>query len=160
MGKWNRNSCCGPGLRTLFFCLACFYWNAIRGNTQDIAPQAEPIVLRDLSLIRGKTVSDFDDASITLSDGTRLTWDQILKARVPGNRQTEFDLKLQQLGLPLFRLKTRIGNGDWIGAAEISGAIYDSSIANGKAPADVNTEYPVCLATMRIEWVKVIGREP
>jgi hypothetical protein len=133
MKKWIRITGWGAAMQALIFCLACFDWGGRQLASQDIVTQPEPIVLRDLTLIRGKTVTDFDETSIILSDGTRLTWDRVLKAQVQESRQEAFDLKLKQLGLPLFRLKSRIGNGDWIGAGEIAGPIYDSSIAKGKS---------------------------
>ena len=120
-----------------------------------------PIVLRDLTLIRGKTISKFDRSSIKLSDGSTLQWDQVLKAELPdqsegsdpsqpqNQRQTEFDALLKQIGLPMFRLKTRIQQGDWAGAGSIAEPIFDSAMAGTFTFPNPNVEYLVCLATMK-----------
>ncbi|MFT5303090.1 MAG: hypothetical protein ACI814_003908 [Mariniblastus sp.] len=120
--------------------------------------EATPIVLRDLSLIRGKTISQFDDNAIQLSDGTQLAWDQVLKASVDQERQTEFDRRVLEIGLPVFRLKSRIALGDWSGAGEIAQPIYNQHILSSQTqtqrqiqPArsfDTDTKYLICLAAM------------
>ena len=116
-----------------------------------------PIVLRDLSLIRDNAISDVDRNAITLSDGSKLAWDQVLKAELSGEpesrtapaRQTEFDDYVKQIGLPLFRLKTRIKQGDWAGAGKIGGPMFDSVMADKSDFPDPSVEYLVCLATMK-----------
>ena len=116
-----------------------------------------PIVLRDLSLIRDKAISDFDRNAITLSDGSKLAWDRVLKAELSGepesktapSRQPEFDRNLKQVGLPLFRLKTRIKQGDWAGAGKIAGPMFDSVTAGKSDFPNPDIEYLVCLATMK-----------
>ena len=121
-----------------------------------------PIVLRDLTLIRGKTISAFDRNSITLSDGSTLQWDQVLKATLPDEaatggdpseaqtqRQSQFDAFVKQIGLPMFRLKTRIQQGDWAGAGKIAEPIFDSAMAGTFTFPNANAEYLVCLATMK-----------
>jgi hypothetical protein len=144
------SGCC-TAVRNLILCMAYINWGAPNLARQDVEaqPAKTPIVLRDLTLIRGKSVSKFDDTSIVLSDGSRLTWDQVLKANVAEDRQKEFNLMLNQIGLPLFRLKSRIGNGDWAGAGEIAEPIYDASIVRGNVSPDTDTFYLVCLATMK-----------
>lgn len=141
-------------IRILICCLACFDSVALPFSSQDLAAQSAPIVLRDLTLIRGERVSDFDDRSVVISDGTRLTWDQILKASVDTDRQKDFDLKIKKIGLPLFRLKSRIHAADWISAGEIAEPIYETSIANGTFSTNVDTTYLVCLATMKSRIAK------
>ena len=120
-----------------------------------------PIVLRDLTLIRGKTVSEFDRSWITLSDGSTLQWDEVLKATLTSQtsdgdpslsqtqRQTKFDTLLNQIGLPIYRLKTRIRQGDWAGAGRIAEPIFDSAMAETFTFPNPNVEYLVCVATMK-----------
>jgi len=141
--------------------------------SENLLSQA-PIVLRDLTLIRGKTISKFDRTAITLSDGTTLQWDQVLKAELPkpthnvnggdsselqnqrqknqrqkNRRQSQFDSLLKQIGLPMFRLKTRIQQGDWVGAGKIAEPIFDSAMAGTFEFPNPDVEYLVCLATMK-----------
>ena len=134
------------GLVWLQFGLNMAYSNILPGQE---ANAIDPIVLRDLTLIRGDSIVDFNDSSILLTNGNRLTWDQVLKATLSDGRQDEFDQKLEQIGLPLFRLKSRIRRGDWLGAGEIAGPIYDSSSESGKQTTDVDAAYLVSLATMK-----------
>jgi hypothetical protein len=127
-----------------FFVLACILnlWGGqLTGQS--------PIVLRDLTLIRDHSVAEFDERSIMLSDGTRLGWDRVLKASVASDRQTEFDRNIEQLGLPLFRMKTRIGHGDWMGAGEIARPRYEMELDDLLASSDFDTAYLVCLTTMK-----------
>ena len=106
-----------------------------------------PIVLRDLSLIRNRSVTGFDAEGIQLSDGTQIGWDRVLKARVP-ERQAEFDRLIREVGLPIFRLKKRVGSGDWTGGLEIAAPLFEQVIA-GKLKMPEQQRYLVCLASYR-----------
>jgi len=108
------------------------------------------IVLRDLTLV-DSSIADFDRSSLSLSDGSILGWDQILQAEVSPNRQAEFDRNMHEIGLPLFRLKTRIKQGSWSGAGEISEPIFDSLEKSDLGSNSVNAEleYLACLATAK-----------
>jgi len=127
---------------------------AIQIFASHIALSQSPIILRDLTLIRDKTISNFDRSAITLSDGSTLNWDEVLKARLPqdtdlGQRQSEFDDFIKQIGLPLFRVKTRIQQGDWAGAGRIAGPIFDSVMDGSATFSNPDVEYLICLATMK-----------
>ncbi len=153
MEKRARNTPYGAALRILILSLVSFKGAGSILSGQELPVHSAPIVLRDLTLVRGKTIIDFDHTWIELSDGSRLSWDQVLKAEVAENRQKEFDLNVEQIGLPLFRLKSRIRNRDWVGAGEIAEPIYVGSIDNqstsqGNASINADTAYLVCLATM------------
>lgn len=108
-----------------------------------------PIVLRDLTRLDGVTVTDFDHSAIMLSNGSRLSWDQVLSAPTTADRQTEFDRHIQELGLPLFRLKLRIANADWDGAGEIAGSLAVTLNETSLATPDVDMAYLVHLASMK-----------
>jgi len=99
-----------------------------------------PIVLRDLSLIRDKAISDFDRNAIALFDAG---------SKTAPSRQTEFNDYLKQMELPLFRLKTRIKQGDWAGAGKIGAPMFDSVIAGKSDFPNPDVEYLVCQATMK-----------
>lgn len=109
-----------------------------------------PIVLRDLTLIRGATVVEFDNAIISLSNGQKLGWDEILQAEVAPERQTEFNRLIKEIGLPRMRLKTRIKNGDWIGAGEIAEPMFESNSSGADPDLSIDDEYLISLATMRV----------
>lgn len=111
-----------------------------------------PIVLRNLKLIRDRSIAEFDDSSITLSDGSRLGWDEVLQATVEPGQQTEFNARLNSIGLPSFRLKSRIQVGDWAGAGEIAESRDDQHSASEQAASgwnDPNTFYLAALAKMK-----------
>ncbi len=115
-----------------------------------VASAQEPIVLRDLSLVRDASIADFDDQGVQLTDGRRLGWDQILKAQVVSSRQTEFDQFIERIGLPLFRLKARIQNRDWAGIREIAEPMYKAlGITDLKGFDPDHATYLICVATMK-----------
>ncbi len=130
---------------------------AIQISASHLAFPQSPIVLRDLTLIRDKTISNFDRSAITLSDGSTLQWDEVLQAQLAdgdqgtelSQRQSEFDDFIKQIGLPLFRVKTRIQQGDWAGAGKIAGPVFDSVASGSSTFANPNVEYLICLATMK-----------
>ncbi len=110
----------------VLFCSILLLSESTIAKAQEASQKQSPIVLRDLSLIRGAKVESFDSTGVTLSNKTRLGWDKILRATVAPDRQSEFDRNIKLLGLPVFRLKTRIANGDWQGAAEIAAPIFEN----------------------------------
>ena len=118
---------CRRGFSNCFVLMIC-WWQcglALSGHAQT------PIVLRDLSVIRDATVSEFDNQQIKLSDGRTLGWDQVLQARVAVSRQAEFDANLVRIGLPLFRLKHRVNLQDWQGAGAIVEPWYERMTFTG-----------------------------
>lgn len=108
-----------------------------------------PIVLRDLTLIRSNPVASFDSRGVVLADGRSLGWDQVLQASVQEDQQPKFDRFVREFGLPLFRLKTRIANGDWIAAGEIAEPLYQATVRSGEETALDDSAYFTCLATMK-----------
>ena len=134
---------CIVGVACLSACQTAF--------SQDSLVQASdrPIVLRNLEVIRNKSVAKFDEHRVELSDRSYLGWDRILKATVGSDQQAEFDLKIHEIGLPLFRLKLRIANGDWSGAGEIAKLRYRSTLGLSTNPAELESNYLVCLAMMK-----------
>jgi hypothetical protein len=129
------------------FCaaLAALVWI----GSSDVCCQ-DPIVLRDLTIIRGKTITGFDDAAVKLSDGSALEWDQILSAQVDPNRQADFDDNIANIGLPLFRIKTRVANRDWSAIGELVEPLYAGLKLEGlRSPIDSESAYLICYATMK-----------
>ena len=92
---------------------------------------------------------DFDRAGVMLSDGNKLGWDKILKAQTPPDRQEEFDRYINDLGLPLFRMKTRIRNADWSGAGEVAEPLLKITNAKAGELPNVNTAYLAHLSAMK-----------
>lgn len=108
------------------------------------------IVLRDLSIIRDKTVVDFDQDNVELSDGSSLEWDQILQANVGPEQQAQFDQNISEIGLPLFRLKSRIKLQDWAGAGEIAEPLVDEL----ENPSNQDFAYLVHLVSMKSRLIR------
>ncbi len=107
------------------------------------------VVLRDLTVLHGKKVIDFNDDSVLLSDEQRIGWDQILKASVADGLRESFDAKLAELGLPLSRLKFRLANEDWSGIGELAESMYQRlnlQTLDSKSPSQL--DYLICIATM------------
>ena len=116
-------------------------------STSQVAAQP-PIVLRDLTLLRNASVIDFDDAGIVLSDGNKLGWDIVLKAQTTPDRQADFDRRIVETGLPLFRLKNRIKNSDWAAAGEIAEPLLTGLSSAAAGRLDPDTIYLLHLASM------------
>ena len=70
------------------------------------------IVLRNLTLIEDATVTSMNVDRVTLSNGLHFFWDQILQGDI-GEKQTEFDTFVSNIGLPLYRIRTRMAHGDF-----------------------------------------------
>lgn len=60
-----------------------------------------------------------------MTDRGLVPWDEIEQATLEDEaRQAEFNRLLQELGTPLFRIRQRLGVGDFAGAAEPAEAVY------------------------------------
>ncbi len=128
-------------------------------SAQETQPggSVRPVILRDLTVIPDQSVVAFDDNVVQLSDGTLLSWDQVFQAEVPGDLQDQFQRRLSQIGLPLFRIRSRLANSDWASISEIAEPMYaavfspDQDAAGFEFGPDI--QYLICLATMygRIE---------
>ena len=115
------------------------------------AQSSSTVVLRDLTVIPDVLIEAFDDNEVRLSDGARLSWDQILRADVPDEQRAEFDRRLSQIGLPLFRIKSRLASGDWWSIGSIAEPMYDLIRPGGDASGfqfDVRTRYLISMAAM------------
>jgi hypothetical protein len=79
---------------------------------------ADRLILRDLTVITNRTVvaCDEDGARLDepLEDGRRLLrWDEIARGKVAETQQGTFDQLLEELGLPLLRLRQRLKTRDY-----------------------------------------------
>ena len=72
-----------------------------------------PIVLRDLSILKNRTIASFDMNGAVLDDGNKLSWDQIYEAKVD---DPDFEKLHSAIATPLFQLKQRVAAGDIVGA--------------------------------------------
>ncbi len=109
--------------------------------------RSEPIVLRDLTLVRNDPVASFDEQGVMLDSQKRIGWSKILQAKVDDQRQPEFDRYLREVGLPLFRLESRLEKRDWAGIGEVAEPMYDS-LCSGSLVANEELKFLVCRATM------------
>jgi hypothetical protein len=85
---------------------------------------ADRIVLRNLKVISDRTVAAFDVDSVRLDNGTSFSWDEIEKASVAADKQSAFDAHLRELGEHLYRIRQRLGTGDYAGLLPHAEAIY------------------------------------
>jgi hypothetical protein len=81
---------------------------------------SQEIVLRDLTRISNVAVQDVNDEFLSLSDGQKLTWDQVLQANVDPVWQRPLDQNINNFGLALYRLKHRLRLKNFNGAYEIA----------------------------------------
>lgn len=70
------------------------------------------IVLRDLTLIENVRIESINIDGLVLAGGLRYSWADILQGNV-GDQQVEFDSALTNIGLPLFRIRSRMENGNF-----------------------------------------------
>lgn len=105
---------------------------------------SQEIVLRDLTRVSGVAVQDVSDEFLTLTDGQKLTWDQVLQAQVDPVWQKQLDQRLETFGEALYRLKHRMRQGNIQGAEEVANAWYEKEkqFAGGEA------NFLVCRAVM------------
>ncbi len=85
---------------------------------------SQTIVLRDLSIISDATVRSVEDEGLLLSSGQRIPWDRILQAEIDDAFQQQLNDRIEQVGLPLFRIKQRLLVSDFSGAFEIAEPLY------------------------------------
>ncbi|MEM7457267.1 MAG: hypothetical protein AAF456_23190 [Planctomycetota bacterium] len=130
-------------------CVASVLSMAI-GNSAN-AQNRTTIVLRDLSVLSDSGIESFNDNRVLLTDGTSLTWDAILRADVPDESRAEFDRRISQIGLPMFRIKSRLESGDWWSIASIAEPMYSLVKPGGDSAGfqfDAETRYLISLAAM------------
>ena len=76
---------------------------------------ADRIVLRNLTILSGQTVTRMSVDGVVLSDGKVLRWDDIESGRVAANQQELFNKYVKNLGSKLFRIRRRLEVGDYPG---------------------------------------------
>ncbi|MCH7725520.1 MAG: hypothetical protein IH991_03410, partial [Planctomycetes bacterium] len=84
---------------------------------------ADQLLLRNLVLIRGRTITAFDEDGVQIGD-RKIPWDQIQRGTVATEKQAEFDRLLQELGEPLFRLRVRLRFGDYQSLGSFAESLY------------------------------------
>jgi hypothetical protein len=86
-----------------------------------------------------------------MDDVTRITWDEIERGRIDPGRQAEFDQMLEQLGTPLYRIRQRLGVGDYRGLLEPASKLYPRYVGRNS-----ETAYMVVQSLM---WARLaVGR--
>lgn len=76
---------------------------------------ADRLILRNLEVISGPRVVDFDEDGVRLDDGRRISWERIERAQVAPDQQAAFDQMLDEIGTHLYRLHQRLSVGDYRG---------------------------------------------
>ena len=87
---------------------------AVLFTTASVAA-ADRIVLRNLTIISDKKVELFNEDGVRLDDGSTVTWDQIERISVAPGMQKAADRMLADLGIHLYRIRTRLKVGDYEG---------------------------------------------
>ncbi len=78
------------------------------------AHAADRLILRaGAEIIRDRTVVAMNFDGVKLDDGRVLGWDEIEAGRLDGGRQELFDKYLKNVGIDLFRIRHRLGVGDY-----------------------------------------------
>lgn len=83
---------------------------------------ADRIMLRDLTVLRDRSVRDLSEDGVRLDDDRLLTWDLIEKGKC--KQQADFDQLLQEIGEPLYRIRQRLKVGDYLAASEPAEQLY------------------------------------
>lgn len=73
---------------------------------------AQHVVLRDLTFIEAAKVESMDVNGLVLDGGLQFLWSDILQGKV-GQQQNKFDGFLKEIGLPLFRIQSRLAGGSF-----------------------------------------------
>ena len=110
---------------------------------------ADRIVLRNLDILSGKTVTGFDVDGVRLSDETTIPWDRIEKGSVSAEQQAAFDKMLAEFGAHLYRIRQRLSISDYRGLQPHVEAVY-ASYAGRRS----ETAYMVFQALM---WSRLAG---
>lgn len=109
--------------------------------------RADRLLLRDLELIRNKTVKAFDEDGVRLDNERLISWDRIQQGTVASGKQDDFDRTLRELGEPLFRIRVRLRFGDFAGLRDYAESLYPRY-----AGRNSQTSYMVSLALM---WSRI-----
>jgi hypothetical protein len=86
---------------------------------------ADRIILRNTKVVADRVVEGFDPDGIRLSGSPpmALTWDEVEAAKI-ARGQAEFDAMLKQLGDPLYRIRLRLGTGDYRDLLDQAEAVF------------------------------------
>ncbi|MGI9516925.1 MAG: hypothetical protein ACR2NP_07775 [Pirellulaceae bacterium] len=114
----------------------------VLGAGPDAACYAQhTVVLRDLTLLHDVRVIGVDANGIELSDRRQLQWHEVLRGSVEPEQQAEFDRRLNSIGLPLFRIRTRMELGNFGELQPMAGQLYEE-LKDSPGPS----LYAVCAA--------------
>jgi hypothetical protein len=111
------------------------------------APAVDRLILRNLDIVFERTVVSLDEDGVVLDGprpggGSRITWDEIERGRVAVDQQ-RFDRLLSELSGPLYRIRQRLKNGDYVAAGEPAESLYPTFYERKSQSA-----YLVCQAVM------------
>jgi hypothetical protein len=116
-----------------------------------VPARADRIVLRNLDVVDGPTVTAVDEDGVQLDNGTLITWDRIERGRVGESYQAGFDQLLGELGADLYRIRQRLSVGDYEGVLPQAEALEGRYVGRRS-----DTAYLVFQALM---WSRVaVGR--
>jgi hypothetical protein len=85
---------------------------------------ADRIVLRNLKIISDRQVVSLDVDGVRLDQGPPVTWDEIERGTIAGDKQADFDRLLKELGTPLFQIRQRLTVGDYQGLVGPAESVY------------------------------------
>ncbi len=74
--------------------------------------KAQHIVLRDLTFIEPVKIETMDVNGLVLDGGLQFLWSDILQGKID-NQQKTFDRLVKEIGLPLFRIQSRMARGSF-----------------------------------------------
>ncbi|PHS11265.1 MAG: hypothetical protein COA78_10165 [Blastopirellula sp.] len=80
--------------------------------------KADRIILRNLKILNGVTVTAFDEDGVKIAGQGIVTWDEIERGTVAADKQAGFDRLKLELGTPLYRIRQRLTVGDYSGLVE------------------------------------------
>lgn len=99
--------------------------------------RADRVILRDLEVIAGIRVVDFNEDGLRLDDGRRISWERVERAQVAPAQQAEFDQMLDEIGTHLYRLHQRLNVGDYRGLLDHAEALYPRYVGRDSQAAYV-----------------------
>ncbi|MGY8769234.1 MAG: hypothetical protein ACKVH8_12515 [Pirellulales bacterium] len=80
--------------------------------------KADRIILRNLKILNGVTVTAFDEDGVKITGQGIVPWDEIERGTVAADKQAGFDRLKEELGTPLYRIRQRLAVGDYSGLVE------------------------------------------
>ncbi len=135
-----------PALRFAIGPILVFLSSVFPVGISQVQGQAVELILRDLSRIKTPSIR-FDEQGVFLPNGTHYDWGQVLTAELDADRQRQFQEFVQQLGLPLFRIRRRLNDRDWNSLSEVVEPVYARQQQDAAAGSSRRLNYVVALAT-------------